>query len=84
MFPMYPCNKIKKIHHQLFSIKYYVNPQKLTLKIHQKWNFTFFKSKFGMLELELDRNWVIIMQDEKRQFYSILCTNLWMAQKCSL
>jgi len=81
---MYPCNKILKIHHQLFSIKYYVNPQKLTLKIHMKWNFTFFKSKFGMLKLGLGRNWVIIMQDEKSQFYSISYTNLWMAQKCNL
>jgi len=52
MFPAYPCNQIKKIHQQLYSIQYYVKAQRLASKIHPKWNFGFLKLKFGMLDWE--------------------------------
>jgi hypothetical protein len=60
-FPTYSWNQISKIHQQLYAIKYNVKPPKLTLKIHQKWSFNFFKLKFGYACLGLYKDAMIIM-----------------------
>jgi len=44
--------------------------------------FCFLETEIWYTWLGLDKNWVIIIQDEKK--YPILCTNLWMTSKGSL
>jgi len=76
MFPTYPWNWMKKIHHQLYSIKYYVKLQKNDFKNSPKMNLCFFETEIWYAWLALGKNWMTIIQDEQSQFYSILYTNL--------
>jgi len=49
---------------------------KIDFKNSPKMEYCFFETEIWYAWLGLDKNWVIIIQDKKTQFYSILSTNL--------
>jgi hypothetical protein len=50
IFFTYMYNQILKIHHQHFSINFYIKQRKNIEKIHYKWSFCFGRLKFGMID----------------------------------